>query len=281
MKALSIKQPWASLIIYGGKDIENRTWGTSYRGRILILASKERDEWEFEAARHLIEEKGLAKEYDVLPWMNDGGVIGSVEVVDCVKQSDSPWFCGPVGWVLKHPKPLVFRPVKGRLGLWDMEYPESSVGYSLVLFLDVDGVLNDGVGRGLNDLMLARLGAIIRHADPAIVVSSSWRMEPRLMSRLTSVIQRMGGRVVGHTAIPGPDGDQEGGCRIIQAKPRWMEIHDWLEECPHRDEIRRFVILDDEADMGYLAGKHVRTRYENGLENEQVKQALRIFWGKV
>lgn len=281
MKALSIKQPWASLIIYGGKDIENRTWGTSYRGRILILASKERNEWEFEAARHLIQEKGLAKEYDVLPWMNDGGVIGSVELVDCARKSDSPWFCGPVGWVLKNPKPLVFRPVKGRLGLWDMEYPESSVGYSLVLFLDVDGVLNDGVGRGLNDVMLARLGAIIRHADPAIVISSSWRMEPRLMARLTSVIQRMGGRVVGHTAIPGPSGGQEGTCRIIQAKPRWMEIHDWLEECHHRDEIRRFVILDDEADMGYLADKHVLTKYEKGLENEQVKQALRILWGKV
>lgn len=39
MKALSIKQPWASLIAQGIKDIENRTWKTSYRGRIYIHAS--------------------------------------------------------------------------------------------------------------------------------------------------------------------------------------------------------------------------------------------------
>lgn len=40
MKALTVKQPWAGLIIAGGKDIENRTWRTSYRGRVLIHAAK-------------------------------------------------------------------------------------------------------------------------------------------------------------------------------------------------------------------------------------------------
>lgn len=39
MKALSIKQPWASLIAHGIKDIENRTWATKYRGKVLIHAS--------------------------------------------------------------------------------------------------------------------------------------------------------------------------------------------------------------------------------------------------
>lgn len=39
MKALSIKQPWASLIAQGIKDIENRTWKTKFRGRIFIHAS--------------------------------------------------------------------------------------------------------------------------------------------------------------------------------------------------------------------------------------------------
>ena len=43
MKALTIKQPWAYLIIHGGKDIENRTWRTKYRGRILIHAAKADD----------------------------------------------------------------------------------------------------------------------------------------------------------------------------------------------------------------------------------------------
>ena len=39
MKALSIKQPWASLIAHGIKDIENRNWKTHFRGRIYIHAS--------------------------------------------------------------------------------------------------------------------------------------------------------------------------------------------------------------------------------------------------
>ena len=40
MKALSIRQPWAWLIIHGGKDIENRCWPTKFRGRMLIHAAK-------------------------------------------------------------------------------------------------------------------------------------------------------------------------------------------------------------------------------------------------
>lgn len=35
MKALTIKQPWASLIVHGIKDIENRTWRTDYRGPVI------------------------------------------------------------------------------------------------------------------------------------------------------------------------------------------------------------------------------------------------------
>ena len=40
MKALSIKQPWAWAIIHAGKNVENRTWATSYRGPLLIHAGK-------------------------------------------------------------------------------------------------------------------------------------------------------------------------------------------------------------------------------------------------
>ena len=40
MKALSIRQPWAWLIIKGHKDIENRSWPTAFRGRVLVHAAK-------------------------------------------------------------------------------------------------------------------------------------------------------------------------------------------------------------------------------------------------
>ena len=39
MKAVTVKQPWAGLIMAGMKDIENRTWETEYRGKLLIHAS--------------------------------------------------------------------------------------------------------------------------------------------------------------------------------------------------------------------------------------------------
>ena len=39
MIAISIRQPWASLILKCGKDIENRSWPTKFRGRILVHAA--------------------------------------------------------------------------------------------------------------------------------------------------------------------------------------------------------------------------------------------------
>jgi hypothetical protein len=44
MKIISIKQPWASLIVHGLKDVENRTWPTRYRGPLLIHASQRADD---------------------------------------------------------------------------------------------------------------------------------------------------------------------------------------------------------------------------------------------
>jgi hypothetical protein len=44
MKIISIRQPWASLIVSGIKDIENRTWPTRYRGPVLIHASQRADD---------------------------------------------------------------------------------------------------------------------------------------------------------------------------------------------------------------------------------------------
>jgi hypothetical protein len=50
-----------------------------------------------------------------------GAIIGIVDVVDCVTQHPSPWFCGPNGLVLRDPvkfvEPFAF---KGQLGLFDV-----------------------------------------------------------------------------------------------------------------------------------------------------------------
>lgn len=136
MKALSVRQPWASLIVLGLKDIENRTWWTGERGTILVHAAKgmTRDEYEsaIEFAVQAIQadprqagkpktttlrELGFA--FDELP---RGGIVGQVDIVDCVTGSRSPWYMGEVGFVLANAKPLPFRPLKGALGFFEVAH---------------------------------------------------------------------------------------------------------------------------------------------------------------
>jgi hypothetical protein len=116
MKVIVIRQPWAWLIVHGFKDIENRTWKTRYRGTLLIQASAN-----LPPRRKLEEDCRFAGRRGAkLPEkFETGGIIGMVQLVDCVTSSRSKWFHGPVGWVLSKPKRLQFIPLKGRLGLFD------------------------------------------------------------------------------------------------------------------------------------------------------------------
>lgn len=107
--AISIQQPWAWLIIAGYKDIENRTWPTRVRGRVMIHVGKKFDgdpnDWDWP--------------YITPPSSFDrGGIIGTVEIVGCITASQSSWFEGPYGFVLRNPRPLPFRPCRGQLGFF-------------------------------------------------------------------------------------------------------------------------------------------------------------------
>lgn len=120
MKALSVKQPWAWLIVNGRKDIENRTWATKYRGRVLIHASKKVDTG---AIHHLTLKLGVA-----LPsFFETGGIVGEAEIANCVTYSQSGWFEGPHGFVMQNAKPLPFMPCLGKLGFFEVEYKEPNV----------------------------------------------------------------------------------------------------------------------------------------------------------
>lgn len=117
MKVLSIRQPWAWLIIHGGKNIENRTWHTKFRGRFLVHASQGMTKIEYKAAQCYAADRGVT----VPPFdeLQRGGIIGSVELVDSVDHSDSPWYMGEKGFVLRNPAPIQFTPLRGRLGFYD------------------------------------------------------------------------------------------------------------------------------------------------------------------
>lgn len=124
MKALSIRQPWAWLIVNGGKDLENRDWDTEFRGRVLVHVSKSGSKKDYAEAVEFARELG-APEPPAQEDIERGGIIGSIEIVDVVTSSDSPWFFGPFGFVLRDFRPMDFMPYKGALGLFDVpEVPE-------------------------------------------------------------------------------------------------------------------------------------------------------------
>lgn len=117
MRVLTIRQPWAWAIIYAGKDIENRDWQTPFRGRFLVHAdAHDGTKAEMNKAAEFI--RGVFGSVPRLQSLGRGGIIGSVELVDCVEVSTSPWFFGYFGFVLANPKPLEFIPCKGQLGWW-------------------------------------------------------------------------------------------------------------------------------------------------------------------
>lgn len=114
MKALTICQPYAHLIVAGEKRVENRTWPTSYRGHLAIHAGKSRS-W-------------LAPGDEAFyPGMVFGAVVAIARLADCVRLSNLPADLkghehahGPWCWLLEDvtpfPKPF---PARGAQGLWE------------------------------------------------------------------------------------------------------------------------------------------------------------------
>jgi hypothetical protein len=123
MKALTVRQPWASLIISGGKDIENRDWYTGFRGRVAIHSSSKLTMADLEDCHEFLVHSipHLSLERFKRASLPLGSILGTVEITGCVRQSESPWFFGKYGFVLRNPQPLAKPiPIKGHLGFWDV-----------------------------------------------------------------------------------------------------------------------------------------------------------------
>lgn len=115
-----MRQPWAAAIFEAGKDVENRTWLTDYRGRLWIHAGRARSRVEPDA---WAEAHGLWLPEEPLP---RGVIVGSVELVDIVRDADSPWALrAHHHWLLRRAMVLV-QPVerKGSLGLRFIRPPQ-------------------------------------------------------------------------------------------------------------------------------------------------------------
>lgn len=123
MKALTVKEPWASLIMSGYKKYEFRGWKTNYRGKLLIHA-------------------GMSLEKDMVKRFEDynldykmGYILGEVELVDCIlvdedfnkklldenkvvygRSNHTEKYAWKLENVVKYKEPI---PCKGQLGLWN------------------------------------------------------------------------------------------------------------------------------------------------------------------
>lgn len=111
MYALSVLQPWASLIVSGARPYEVRPWHTAHRGPLAIHASGRLPPEGYIPGRRL-------------PL---GAVLGTVELADCVRVEDLPAEeraladFRPGRWVWRFRNPLALPrplPAKGRLGLF-------------------------------------------------------------------------------------------------------------------------------------------------------------------
>lgn len=125
MKALSLMQPWAWMMTHGlpgipMKDIENRKWQTSFRGPVLVHASKTFDDDGLDFIQDKLEELGFDYEQVLPEKYNQGGIVGVFTITDCVRHSKSPWFFGPYGFVVKNQHPLPFHPLRGQLNFFEV-----------------------------------------------------------------------------------------------------------------------------------------------------------------
>jgi hypothetical protein len=133
-----------------------------------------------------------------------------------------------------------------------------------VVFLDIDGVLNDAITT--MDLMddkpkkehLDCLKAIIETTNAKIVLSSTWRLFPSARNTVKNALKNVGLEFIDKTK---------------ELKDRASEIQEWLSRHP---EVEKFVILDDEEISGKFPDNLVQTTFYRGLLPEHVEKAIKI-----
>ncbi len=135
VKAISLHQPWASLIALGFKHFETRHWQTHYRGNLVICAAKKNTKQQgldYEKLASILDIDLTQNSWDRLPF---GQAIALCNLTDCVKmtedfieaQSESEQLCGHwepgrFAWKLDDIQPLSCPiPIKGQQGLWECD----------------------------------------------------------------------------------------------------------------------------------------------------------------
>ncbi|WP_409029423.1 ASCH domain-containing protein [Gracilimonas sediminicola] len=151
MKAISLWQPWASLMQTGAKQVETRSWSTNYRGPLLICSAKKglskadlkeqmtyfsfieglfplvRNEFKILGKTTSLEARD--KEIEVLPFGKALCVVDLINVVpvEQVRAADysmnevffGDYSEGRYAWITKNRRPIKPVPITGRQGLFN------------------------------------------------------------------------------------------------------------------------------------------------------------------
>lgn len=133
MKVISLKEPYASLIMNGIKKIETRSWKTNYRGKLYIHASVSK------ISKEILSNKELMELVDINN-LSFGNIICSCDLVDCIPMTDEfilkvkknrreflsgEYAVGRYAWILENVQVLdQMIPAKGQLGIWNYNLEE-------------------------------------------------------------------------------------------------------------------------------------------------------------
>lgn len=120
--ALTLYRPWPALILRAGKNVENRTWRTNYRGPLLLHAGQRWDHSAVEFASTI----WTAGSHSALDWIpqdpdaHPTGLVGAVRLYDCHRAIPSRWAApGQWHWMLEDPYEFADPiPCTGKQQLW-------------------------------------------------------------------------------------------------------------------------------------------------------------------
>lgn len=126
-RVLTIRQPWIDAIFSDGKDIENRTWNTGYRGRVYLHAAAALSKpgiGFLGLNQRQDRDRGMLLGFGFLQSVHEAGS----EICDAHGCPENPWAMWPIlggkmfHWHIEHPRRLI-TPIKmnGKLGLWDLD----------------------------------------------------------------------------------------------------------------------------------------------------------------
>jgi len=150
-----------------------------------------------------------------------------------------------------------------------------------LVFLDIDGVLNsmqfilkmqglfDNPAHQIDPDAVKRLNRLTDATGAFIVVSSTWRLPFVIFNQIDQLKELMASHgitapVLG--ATPNTNGN------------RGSQIQLWLNDHPDLD-VGSFIILDDDSDMGDLTSRLVKTKFDDGLQDSHVAQAIALLLG--